>query len=118
MGTLSRCHVAGDPTEAQDRLVVTRQPGVVDQPAGIHVTQLGQDPQDPLVQLGATNRRQGILNRTTEQLVSKRHSVTCRYEHPGCDADVHLIGGVGDQRMIGARRYHGNQLGQVAGRQG
>jgi hypothetical protein len=46
--------------------------------------------------------------------VPVRHPIAVRHEHPGRDAEVHLVGGVNDQDRIGASRHHRNQMGQSA----
>ena len=56
VGTLSRRRTTRDLAEAQNRLLVAGQPGMVNQSPGIGIRHLAQHPQDPQVQLGAADR--------------------------------------------------------------
>ena len=70
------------------------------------------------MQFSAPQRREGVVHRAAEELVTKRHSVTVGHQDTGGDADLHLLGCAQDQRRIGARRHDRQQLGELTGGRG
>ncbi len=105
----------GNRAVPQQCVDVVGAPGVVNQARRVGVRGLGQQHQRPPVQRRATGRRQRVLHRVAQQLMSVRDGVATGNQNARRDTFLHRRLEAGQNRDLGAGGHHRDQPGGLAG---